>query len=270
MYLVMENVGMVKHLLPVIQSILDSFGYNFFASGMLDPTSFGCPNSRPRRYFGGTRKGLGLVEGGQYNLAANAAIKRFIHNFAREAPVSLENFMLDMQVCESYYKSLVVGFPDNGTDGHKWQEVHDRMFQSCSMERPTAAMLSAFVDTFPDSIMKELFIRRSLREQEVAFYSCVVAPRTGPEVVVDLSQQIDRINLSSDVLQQTQICCFTSRSVPWLIRSRRFLTGRERLSMHGMSAGGSVQTASDSLLADLAGNSFSATCFLVAFISGLQ
>eukprot|EP00972_Heterocapsa_arctica_P008428 1231123-Heterocapsa_arctica.AAC.1 len=76
--------------------------------------------------------------------------------------------------------------------------------------------------------------------------------------MLDLSQSIDRANVNT-AADSPRIHCFTEGSITWCVRARRFLSGRERLAMHGISKRSMTKHAQDSMLSDLAGNSFSAT-----------
>ncbi len=100
--------------------------------------------------------------------------------------------------------------------------------------------------------------------QELVYYVTFIVPHSGPEVAIDVSQSIERVRRTLDEAGDVTLQTFTARTQMWLVRSRRFFSGRERLAMHGISLRSQSQHADDMLLGDLAGNSYSAMVFPVA------
>ena len=75
------------------------------------------------------------------------------------------------------------------------------------------------------------FLQQPLRKQEVAFFAAVTCPPAGPEMTVDIGQDIRRVRVatSRSASDAAAVQCFCERSEPWLVRVDRYLTGRERL-----------------------------------------
>ena len=158
----------------------------------------------------------------------------------------LEDFLLGVE--HPYYASLLSGggsVDDTSTSEGTWVDQHERAFQSIN-------------------------VQQSQRAQEVAYFASLTIPPVGPEQSIDLSQSIDRVNVTDNDDGDSRLGCFTARSVICLARARRLMTGRERLAMHGLSLPLCEEFGFDLALADLAGNSFSATSFMVAFLAGCR
>ena len=113
---------------------------------------------------------------------------------------------------------------------------------------------------------------RSLMKQEVAFFAAVTRPPAGPEMTVDIGQDIRRVHVatSRSASDAAAVQCFCERSEPWLVRASRYLTGCERLAIHGITLREVTNVENDGFLAALAGNSFSAPVFISAFVAGCQ
>ena len=109
------------------------------------------------------------------------------------------------------------------------------------------------------------------REQEVVYFATMVAPRTGPDVAIDVSQALNRLRgLDQEQGSNGHLSTFTTSTKLWLVRARRVISGRERLAMHGLSLRSWTKHASDSLLGDMAGNSFHAMAFIIALIASCR
>ena len=194
--------------------------------------------------------------------------------FVKASPTSLqmplEAFLLGTS--NPYFStSLADAIPERSTPASEqaWQHKHAKAFASMGTLWPSTQLLKEFADGMSSPVMAELFLRLPLRSQEIAYFAAVAATHSGPEVTVDLSQTIGRAHAkanSPSTCASSQ--CFTARLLTWLVRSRRLLSGRERLAMHGISSASASAGVTDTFLGDLAGNSFSATSFLVAFIAG--
>lgn len=272
-FVLMENVLPVSACLPAIKKLMEKMGYDFFASDTMSPTMFACPNSRPRIYFGGRRRNSNTTEpvlpqGPTYDKRVGKTIADFAAKFAQEPPIPLANFMLDVDMQSSYFEQLIGSASGKESTGNeKWIALHAKSFGELGLTRPSADTLAAFADEAAP-VMKKWLSAQALRLQEIAFYAALKLPVHGGEVMLDLSQSIDRANVNT-AADSSRIHCFTEGSITWCVRARRFLSGRERLAMHGISKRSMTKHAPDSMLSDLAGNSFSATCFLVAFVAGL-
>ena len=264
-YVLMENVVGVQKIMDVIQQLLRRIGYDAFCTDVLNPTMFGLPNNRPRVYFGGRlRSGL-KKHSTSYGSSASGVIDRAREGFADQLPMPLEPFLLD--TTNPYYSTILTN-PSPASE-QAWPQKHAKAFANIGISRPSTQLLKEFADGMPSPVMAELFLRLPLRSQEIAYFAAVAVTHSGPEVTVDLSQTIERAHINTnDSSTCASIQCFTARSLTWLVRSRRLLSGRERLAMHGISSASATAGVTDTLLGDLAGNSFSATSFLVAFIAG--
>mmetsp|Transcript_5036 Transcript_5036/g.12985 ORF Transcript_5036/g.12985 Transcript_5036/m.12985 type:complete len:338 (-) Transcript_5036:137-1150(-) len=184
-------------------------------------------------------------------------------------PLSLEAFLLDTE--SSYFEEQAshCRVCHSDADGQKWVALHEKAFQAAGFTRPTSDTLSDFATGMPSSAMRRWFLSLPLRVQEIAYYCSTMAPESGPEFSIDLSQSIDRASIKSNV-GTVQVQCVAAKSTPWLARSRRFIPGREMLAMHGISLRSFTQHASDAMLQDLAGNSFSGSTLVVALASVLS
>ena len=182
--------------------------------------------------------------------------------------MSVGSFLIDAK--DDYFAQLAAcGEGGDSSNDEQWPKLHTATFGAVGLSRPTSRQLAKFAEYFPSEGMRKWFCGLPLRSQEVAWLASLLAPRAGPDFIVDLSQTIGRIHVS-DALQDLRLQCFTARSIMFLVRSRRFLSGRERLAMHGLSQRSMTQHAPDSMLGDLAGNSFSAPCFMVAMLAGCR
>ena len=269
-YVLMENVVGVQKIMDVIQQLLRRIGYDVFCTDVLNPKMLGLPHNRPRVYFGGRlRSGL-KKHSTSYGSSAFGVIDRAREGFADQLPMPLEAFLLD--TINPYYSTILAdAVPERSTPASKqaWLQKHAKAFANIGTSRPSTQLLKEFAGGMPSTVMAELFLRLPLRSQEIAYFAAVVATHSGPEVTVDLSQSIERAHINTnDSSTCAGIHCFTARSLTWLVRSRRLLSGRERLAMHGISSASASAGVADTFLGDLAGNSFSATSFLVAFIAG--
>ncbi len=272
-YVLMENVIGVVHLMENIQRLLESWNYVFFCTSKLDPTMFGLPNSRPRLYFGGRQRSAMSGDPAPYADKVNGFLKDVTARFQDQSPMPLEMFLLDAS--SSYHLNLLSGVhrqPQRAAGDDQWPEKHEEAFSSAGLQRPSRASLERYAAGAPLAGMASWFLAQPLRKQEVAFLAAVACPPTGPEMTVDIGQDIRRLHYAKGRLgsEAAVVHCFCEHSQPWLVRSRRYLTGRERLAMHGISLREVTKIESDSFLADLAGNSFSGTVFMSAFVAGCQ
>ena len=270
-YVLMENVPGVLKLMKDIMAIFASMGYVFFCSCTMTPTMFALPNARPRVYFGGRRRHTIVKNPSTYEADCMEFVRCTIKAYALESPMVLEDFLLDVE--HPYYASLLSGggsVDDTSTSEGTWVDQHERAFQSINVPRPSSATLKHFAAGAPSETMKRLILQQSQRAQEVAYFASLTIPPVGPEQSIDLSQSIDRVNVTDSDEGDSRLGCFTARSVIFLVRARRLMTGRERLAMHGLSLPLCEEFGFDPLLADLAGNSFSATSFMVAFLAGCR
>jgi len=261
----MENVLGVQCIVPLIREFLQKLGYCFFCSDTLDPKMFSCPNNRPRIYLGGKRS-MSVVTPSTFGADFKQQLHNFINSFKEEAPLMLESFLLPAE--SPYFLQLASsGQGDDTSANEKWPSLHEQVFSAAGLARPSAALLRSFADGLPSQGMRQWLAAQTLRVQEIVYYASCTIPSAGPEVAVDVSQSIDRVRVCLDEAGDIRLGTFTARTQIWLVRSRRFFSGRERLAMHGISRAFLSRHADDMLLGDMAGNSFSASCFLVAFLS---
>lgn len=267
----MENVVGVSLIMGPIRDFYEKLGYAFFCSNVVDPTRFGCPNNRPRVYFGARRRSTLITKVASYEEEVLLQLKRLQDGFARQVPMPLESFLLDAG--DTYFADLARSVVSEDTcSSDAWLATHQHVFATAGCMRPSQQQVADFAADIKESAMRQLFLALPLRSKEVAWYASVMAPPTGREFTVDLSQGIERANVAQDdsSLGNVRLLTFTGRSITWLVRARRFLSGRERLAMHGMSLRSTTQHGSDTLLGDLAGNSFSAPCFMAAVFSACR
>jgi len=259
-----ENVVGVRKILGLLQSILEGMGYSFFASGVVDPTQFSLPNRRPRIYFGGVAKGCFPKMSTSYQADLQEQLDRIILECKQGPPTELESFLLKS---DSYLRDLVretARHPERSDSDSEWPALHDEVFENAGIARPQASDLARFVAGIPNGAVRSWFTQQRRRVQEAAYFATAREGDSAgfPEVFVDLHQSIDRMHRHEGVLMT-----FTAGSVPWMVRSRRCITGREMLAIHGLSLRRLTCFGSDSLLQELAGNSFSAPAFMAALLS---
>lgn len=279
-FILFENVPSVTKITPDLEVLFQKMGYAFFVSETMDPTNFGLPNSRPRIYFGARRcSSLSATRPSAYAAEVRATISRLAAAFKEQTPMSMQTFVFEDP--ETYYAALPLApWSEEPEDsGEKWQADHARAFGGLGRSRPTDSELADFARGSPSSAMSRWFLAQPRRSQEVAYFASCCIPRDGPDCHADLSQGIGRAHITSAACadREVRLHTFTARTVAWLVRARRLLSGAERLAMHGLGPS-IVQRAqergteqfSDSFLSDLAGNSFSATCFMCAFVAGCQ
>lgn len=265
----MENVVGVLCIVELIREFLVKHGYSFFCSEKLDPKMFACPNHRPRIYMGGKRC-LTLASPLTYSADVLQQIQNFADSFMDEAPVRFESFLLSSD--SPYYLEMAAksSVCEDTSANEKWPSVHADYFNSIGLSRPSAQTLRSFATSLPSAGMKEWLMAQPARVQEMIYFASCIVPPSGPEVAVDVSQTIERTQVNMESEGDIRLHCFTARTQLWLVRSHRLFSGREMLAMHGISRRCLTKHADDALLGDMAGNSFSAVCFLVAFVSSCQ
>ena len=165
----------------------------------------------------------------------------------------------------------VMGDDDEACSEAKWIALHDEYFKAAGLVRPTRQQLQAFASRVPWASMGKWLMAQPTREQEVVYFATMVAPRTGPDVAIDVSQALNRLRgLDQEQGSNGHLSTFTTSTKLWLVRARRVISGRERLAMHGLSLRSWTKHASDSLLGDMAGNSFHAMAFIIALIASCR
>ena len=192
----------------------------------------------------------------------------------------LEMFLLDAS--DSYLHDILTGMRGiwrggatdelwHGSPQFLWHIQHAEAFSGVGLQRPSRASLEQYASGGPVSCAA-WFLQQPLRKQEVAFFAAVTCPPAGPEMTVDIGQDIRRVHVatSRSASDAAAVQCFCEKSEPWLVRARRYLTGRERLAIHGISLREVTKVENDGFLAALAGHSFSAPVFMSAFVAGCQ
>lgn len=274
-YVLMENVVGVKKITLDLEELFKKLGYAFFATDTMDPTEYGLPIHRPRVYFGARRCNSLRANPQTYGSDVLAVVTRLSQAFREQTPMTLETFLLaDPQ---DYHSKLPLSSADDGSAADKWCLKHEKAFEALGRGRPSGCELAKFAQGTPCAAMSKWFLAQPLRSQEIAFYGSLCVPTAGSECQVDLSQTIERAHIAGSSTPDLGLHTFTARTVSWLVRSRRLLSGLERLAMHGLSPSvvhrvqrTSREDFTDAFLGDLAGNSFAATCFMCALIAGAQ
>ena len=158
-----------------------------------------------------------------------------------------------------------------------WTKRHLNTYAKFGCRRPDRNALDEFWRALPTDEARAWFGSRPLRDQEVAYLASELSQREGSEVVVDTTQNIDRVLSARPRLNK--VPCFTDGSEMWFGLSKLSMTGAEALSMMGMSPqswpgrAGSFELLSseqDELFKGLAGNAFHGVCVIVAVAALLQ
>ena len=260
----LENVVQAKDMMDSLFAFLHKCGYETFIKE-INPTTFGIPNNRPRLYFGGRSK-ITLKDPTLFADGFHKAYMRIVGSFSDMSQMSLDTFLLPPD--DPYFEKCVAEKNTRSCDddGCSWPTDHDKCFTVAKVRRPTEAQLTRLRNEINGTASQKLFGLLSHRKQEVAYFHSVQASKEEGlgELFVDISQTIERTRTAGT------IPCFTSSSVIWLARNKRILVGREMLAIQGMSKQGIVGTSTDSLLHSLAGNSYSAPCFMAVMGAILQ
>ena len=241
------------------------------------------PNSRPRVYI--------LAEhwrGFAYARAQDGAFQDMCSKFvegqvtkAKRGHVpSIYDFLLPRE--HPHLKKVFGEVPSyrNHSDSEgAWTKRHLTTYAKFGCRRPDRNALDEFWRALPTDEARAWFASRPLRDQEVAYLASEISQREGSEVVVDTTQNIDRVLSAKPRLNK--VPCFTDGSEMWFGLSMLSMTGAEALSMMGMSpqswsgraGAGSFELVSseqDELFKGLAGNAFHGVCVIVAVATLLQ
>jgi len=190
-----------------------------------------------------------------------AFFTKYLASFARGPGFEITDFLLPAM--SPYWDEKCVGpeRPYHSGGDAEWARDHTEAFADAKIPRPSGDTLKTFGMSLPIPAQGRWFLSRPVREQEMAYFWSMKyeKEKTGGEAFVDVSQSIKRA-----APMKGQIGCFTSETWTWMIKARRFISGRERLAIQGMSKYSQVEGNSDDLAGNFAGNAFSAPCCMAA------
>ena len=248
----MENVSNVMVIIDLLKAFFGGINYSFMWTGELDPTLFRIPMKRPRVYMVAYRKNAFDSVGEEAQWATFKDLVARLRRQYQQMPMQeITAFLLPSG--HQYFEDALASLPNPGAGG-MWEEKHNSMYTSEGMQRPNDRQLQEFARAFPFPCFSDSFLARPQREKEVAYFYSVMALKGAfgsGEIAVDLSQCISRQSPKLNMLG-----CFTRSSLSWLAVSRRFMTGRERLAIQGMSRPEHSADCNDTMLGQLAGNAY--------------
>ena len=189
---------------------------------------------------------------------------KLLRNISEAPCCSIYDFLLPSDT--SYYDKWCVGaavqpHPDPIAD---WVKDHEQAYHAAGMVRPSWEALANFAKSIPIGAQGRWFISRPLREQEIAFFFSTTTKETTIERYIDVNESIKRITPMNGVVP-----CFTSNALTWLVVARRFMSGRERMAVQGLSKPEHLCLTPEPLQANMAGNAFSAPCVMAATVAAL-
>lgn len=157
----------------------------------------------------------------------------------------------------------------------EWHEVHRLCFQKLGYERPAESVVEDWIADWTHE-SRHMFLSLPERCREVVYFKALqhgsivdgVGPHVSREVVVDVSQSIDR----APTCDAGVATCLTGSSLLWLLRSKRLMLGVEVFCMQGGSANNypKLTSAKNSLLLDMAGNMFNGPVFTTVVFAAIS
>lgn len=189
---------------------------------------------------------------------------KYLNKIARSPTFEIHDFLLPPS--SSYWQDKCVG--DVNMQGAnpecEWVSEHKAMFERFNIARPSTYNLQDFAKNCPIAVHGKWLLSRPMREQEMAYFWSMRIKKEDKEAFVDVSQGITRVTPMRDLMN-----CFTSETLLWMAKARRFVSGREMLAVQGMGLYSQVEHDTDDLLGNMAGNAFSAPCCMAATLAAL-
>ena len=282
-FILMENVIGANGLLDLIGQFFVRCGYQYWHTQDLCPSNLSMPNSRPRVYILAEHsRGLAYAraQDGAFQDMCSKFVEGQVTKAKRGHVPSIYDFLLPRE--HPHLKKVFGEVPSyrNHSDSEgAWTKRHLTTYAKFGCRRPDRNALDEFWRALPTDEARAWFASRPLRDQEVAYLASKISQREGSEVVVDTTQNIDRVLSAKPRLNK--VPCFTDGSEMWFGLSMLSMTGAEALSMMGMSpqswsgraGAGSFELVSseqDELFKGLAGNAFHGASVIVAVATLLQ